>query len=70
MNVNMKQLRNMTGLSQSQFAKKFHLKLRTLQSWEQNTRPTPEFAIYLIGQILEYEGVLKKECIENESKEE
>ena len=53
--MTIKELRKQTGLSQSQFARKFHLNVRTLQTWEQNTRPTPEHVIYLISSILEYE---------------
>ena len=53
--MTIKELRKQTGLSQSQFARKFHLNVRTLQTWEQNTRPTPEYVIYLISSVLEYE---------------
>ena len=53
--MTIKELRKKTDLSQSQFAKKFHLNIRTLQTWEQNTRPTPEHVIYLISSILKYE---------------
>ncbi len=52
MTMTIKELRKQTGLSQSQFAKKFHLNVRTLQTWEQNTRPTPEYVIFLIKSII------------------
>ncbi len=55
--MTIKELRTQTGLSQSQFAKKFHLNVRTLQTWEQNTRPTPEYVIFLINSVLEYENL-------------
>ncbi len=53
-----KGLRQKTGLSQSQFARKFHLSVRTLQQWEQNRRETPEYVIYMISRILELENKL------------
>ena len=50
------ELRTKTGLSQSQFAKKFHLSLRTLQSWEQGIYKTPEKYLFLIGYIIDLEN--------------
>lgn len=50
-----KDIRNQTGLSQSQFAKKFHLTTRVVQSWEQGQRNTPNYIIYMIQRILELE---------------
>lgn len=50
-----KQLRQQTGLSQSQFAKKFHINVRTLQRWEQGQTPTPDYAVFMVGRIIELE---------------
>ena len=50
------ELRKQTGLSQSQFAKKFHIQLKTLQSWEQGWRNTPECILYMVQKILELES--------------
>lgn len=50
------ELRKQTGLSQSQFAKKFHIQLKTLQSWEQGWRNTPECILYMVKKILELES--------------
>ena len=58
--MTIKELRTQTGLSQAKFAKKFHLNVRTLQTWEQNTRPTPEYVIYLISSVLQYEREERK----------
>lgn len=49
------ELRKLTGLSQSKFAKKFHISLRALQSWEQGWRNTPECVLYMVQRILELE---------------
>lgn len=53
------ELRKQTGLSQSQFAKRFHLSIRAVQSWEQGKRNTPEHVLYMIQKILEYEERMK-----------
>ena len=49
------ELRQKTGLSQSQFAKRFHLNVRTVQTWEQGTRKTPDYVIWLITRVIESE---------------
>lgn len=55
-NITIKEIREQTGLSQSKFAKKFHLTTRTVQSWEQGQRNTPEYVLYMIQKILELES--------------
>ena len=52
------ELRKKTGLSQSQFAKRFHLNVRTVQTWEQGTRKTPDYVIWLIAKVIELEELL------------
>ena len=54
------ELRKKTGLSQSQFAAKFHLSVRTLQSWEQGQRCLPHHLRYMMTRIIELEDELKK----------
>ena len=52
------ELRQKTRLSQSQFAKRFHLNVRTVQTWEQGTRKTPDYVIWLIARVIELEEML------------
>ena len=52
------ELRQKTGLSQGQFAKRFHLNVRTVQTWEQGTRKTPDYVIWLIARVIELEEML------------
>ena len=54
-NISILDLRKKTGLSQSQFAKKFHIQIKTLQSWEQGQRNTPESILFMVHRILELE---------------
>ena len=51
-----KELRESLGLSQSKFAERFYLSVRTLQNWEQGYRETPTYVIKLIEKIVELEG--------------
>ena len=52
------ELRQKTGLSQSQFAKRFHLNVRTVQTWEQGTRKAPDYVIWLITRVIELEEII------------
>lgn len=46
---NIKELREMTGLSQSEFASKYKIQKRTLQNWEQGISKAPEYFINLLS---------------------
>ena len=50
--MTIKELRQITGLSQSQFAKKYHIKLDTLQNWEQSRTKVPELPLYLLERLI------------------
>lgn len=58
--LSIKELRTKTGLSQSEFAKRFHLNKGTLANWEQDLRTPPEHVVYMIETILKQE-----ECLAN-----
>ncbi len=47
-----KELRKITGLSQAEFAKKFHIPVGTLAHWEQGIRKPPEYVVYMISRII------------------
>ena len=50
-----KALRKKTGLSQSKFAAKFGIPVRTLQQWEQGISAPPEYLVRMIAYIMELE---------------
>lgn len=50
--MNIKELRQLTGLSQSKFANKYHLNKYSLQEWEQGRNKTPEAILYLLTRII------------------
>ena len=64
------ELRQKTGLSQGQFAKRFHLNVRTVQTWEQGIRKTPDYVVWLIARVIELEEITdaKRDGIQNLSK--
>lgn len=49
-------LREMTGMSQRQFADYFGVPLRTLQEWEQGRRKPPEYVLNMMYRIWELKG--------------
>ena len=58
-----KEIRKATGLSQSKFAAKFNISIRTLQEWEQGRKEPAEYVIKMIEKIIEMEE--KKYMIKN-----
>lgn len=70
--MTIKQLRESTWLSQSKFAKKFHIPIGTLQHWEQGVRKPPEYVMYMINIILikeETNGVYRTKRIKRKYEE-
>ncbi|MBQ1598111.1 MAG: helix-turn-helix domain-containing protein [Lachnospiraceae bacterium] len=52
------ELRKRTGLSQSKFANRFHLNVRTVQQWEQEARKAPDYVVWLIERVMDLEEQL------------
>lgn len=50
--MTIKELREQTGLTQKQFAEKYHFTLRQVQSWEQGYRKVPKCILYLLEQVI------------------
>lgn len=55
--MNIKELRQQTGMTQQQFADYFEIPFRTIQNWEGGQRKCPEY----LEKLIEYK--LKKENI-------
>ena len=49
--MNIKELRNKTGLSQSNFARKYGIPVRTLQQWEQNRSSPSKYVLNMLENI-------------------
>lgn len=52
--LSINELRTLTGVSQSKFAKMFHIPVGTLAHWEQGIRKPPEYVVYMMNYILFY----------------
>lgn len=50
--MTIKELRTITGLSQSKFALKYHINLTNLHNWEQGVYKTPETTLYLLERLI------------------
>lgn len=53
--MRIKELRLKVNMSQSAFAKEFHIPLATLQQWEQGRRVPPDYVCDLIERIMRLE---------------
>ena len=53
----MKRLREKTGLTQKEFARKYHVSLRTLQGWEAG-RTVPDSIYWMLDRIITLEEML------------
>ncbi|MCR5785972.1 MAG: helix-turn-helix domain-containing protein [Eubacterium sp.] len=50
--MTIKELRQLTGLSQTKFAEKYHINKYSLQRWEQNRHEVSETILYLLERII------------------
>lgn len=50
--MNIKDLRSITGLTQNRFGEKYHIPLRTIQHWENETRKPVEYIVYLLERVI------------------
>lgn len=53
--MDIKEIREITGLNQTDFAKKYNIPLRTYQNWEYGTRKPPEYVLTLLRMVVEME---------------
>lgn len=60
--MKIKELRQLTGMSQSQFAAYFGISVRTVQEWEQEKRTPPVYLVGLLKRILDFEYFNKKDA--------
>ena len=46
--MKVKKIRELTGLNQSEFSRKYNIPLRTIQDWEAERRIPPEYVLALL----------------------
>lgn len=57
--VGIAHFRSLCGLTQKEFAKKYHINVSTLAHWEQGHRNPPEYVLYMIQHIYNLEKQIK-----------
>lgn len=50
--MTIRELRQITGLSQHKFAEKYHISYRNIQNWEQGKRACPDWVCYLLERVI------------------
>lgn len=56
--MTIKEIRQLTGFSQSMFARYFDLPVRTLQQWEQGRSSPPDYVLKMIIKILKNDDII------------
>ena len=59
-NSKIKKIRLATGLTQKEFAEKYHIHYGNLLNWEQLRVREPEYVSYLLERIVSLEGAKKE----------
>lgn len=57
--MKIKELRELTGMSQSQFADYFHIPIKNIQNWEINRTKCADYLVDLIEYKLKKEKIIK-----------
>lgn len=50
--MTVKEIRNLSGLNQTAFSKKYDIPLRTLSHWEKGDREAPPWALALLERVV------------------
>lgn len=57
--MQIKKIRQLTGMSQAQFAAYFNIPLGTLSHWEQGIRKPPQYVVFMIEKILISDNLIR-----------
>ena len=60
--MTIKEIRAVTGLSQTAFGERYHIPMRTIQNWEGGQRVCPEYVRLLLERVVkeDFEKKMKK----------
>lgn len=50
--MKIKKIRELSGLNQSEFSRKYNIPLRTIQDWEAERRTPPEYVLELLERVV------------------
>ena len=57
--MDIKELRTLTGLSQTAFGEKYDIPMRTIQNWEKGVRVPPSYVLKLLERVVKEDFSLK-----------
>lgn len=63
--LEVKEIRSLTGLSQTKFAKEYNIPLSTLKRWEQGVSKAPNYYLWCLNELVKYNGVLYEHSIKS-----
>lgn len=58
--MNIREMRQKLGDTQSEFAQRYHIPFRTIQNWEEGSRKPPEYVLYLVQEQIQRDLVNHK----------
>lgn len=57
--MDIKELRKLTGLSQTAFGEKYDIPMRTIQNWEKGVRVPPTYVVKLLERVVKEDYNIK-----------
>jgi transcriptional regulator with XRE-family HTH domain len=57
--MNFKELRQQSGMTQKGFAEYFNIPKRTIEDWDSEKRPCPQYLLELMEYKLKHEGIIR-----------
>ena len=67
--MTIKEIRQKTGLSQSRFAAKYGIPVKTIQNWEIDKRSAPEYVVDMLNKIVEMDKIETKAWVFEECRD-
>ena len=64
--MEIKKLRESTGMNRKEFSEYFGIPYRTVTEWERGTRKMPDYVLRLLAYKIEMENLTKKEDVYEE----
>lgn len=58
--MNIKEIRNLTGLNKTDFGKKYNIPYRSIQNWELGARECPVYVLQLLERVVKEDFNIKE----------
>ena len=59
--IEIKKIREATGMNRKEFCEHFNIPYRTVTEWERGTRNAPDYVLRLLAYYIKSENMIKKE---------